>query len=252
MLSVVCLLWATLTGAIHLQFDASEGLDERERAALTAEISSLVRDITGDTPNGDRLTRIGIRARRVSWRIQVSLERRDGNLVLGREELDLTRDPRSWRAPLADALRRLLPEGRELATRKPPASAAPTWAAATPPPATGAVVSPATGAVVAPAPVLAVDPSPQVAPPPPVAEPPGRGIRIVPILAIAAGIGGTIAGVQFVSAASDAIDNTQVSLDPDVLEQQQRDVLENAVIGSVLLSAGVATAVTGLVLLISD
>lgn len=239
------MLWASLVGAVHLQLDAAEGLEERERAALLAETSALVGSITGDPPNGDRLTRIGIRARRVSWRIQVSLERREGSLVTGREELDLTRDPRSWRAPLADALRRLLPEGRELASGR----------AAAPAPVRAATPGPR------PQPVLAVDPAPAAQPPPPgpvlSAAPPaddddGPRFRFVPLLAIAAGVGGVVAGVSFVGDASSAIANSPNTLDRDAIEAQQRAVLENAVLGSVLLSAGVAAAVTGLVLLISD
>lgn len=233
------LVWATLTGAVHLQMDAADGVDEREKAALVAELSSLIGAITGEPPNGDQLTRVGVKVRRVSWRMQVSLERRDGTLVTGREELDLTRDPRSWRAPLADALRRLLPEGRELASRK-----------TKPPPSSVPITSPA--------PVVVADP---VLPPSQLAAPAAAAARaepdrpnfpILPFLAVAAGVGTTIAGVKFVNAASDAIDNVPTTLDPDAIEDQQRELLTNAVIGSVLLSTGIAIAVTGIVLFIDD
>jgi hypothetical protein len=240
-LSVVLALWAAVPSAVNLQVEATEGLDERERVALVGEISSVVGAITGEPTNGDRLTRLAVRARRVSWRIQLSLERRDGALVRGREDLDLTRDPRSWRVPLSDAIRRLFPEGRELAVH------------VTPPPSAASVAA---------APVVVVDPAGPsqaaaaraTAPPPPPAPEAGRGptFRIVPLLAIAAGVGATVAGTRFVSAASDAINNAPSTLSQAAIEQQQRDVLENAVLGSVLISAGIAAGVTGLILLISD
>lgn len=242
-LSVVVALWAALPGAVNVQVEAAEGLDERERVALISEISGVVGAVTGEPTNGDRLTRLAIRARRVSWRIQLSLERRDGALVRGREDLDLTRDPRSWRVPLSDAIRRLFPEGRELAAH------------VSPPPSAAVVAAPT-------APVVMVDPAgppasataPAMAAPPPPPPEAGRGptFRIVPLLAIAAGVGATVAGTRFVAAASDAINSAPSTLSQAAIEQQQRDVLENAVLGSVLISAGIAAGVTGLILLISD
>jgi len=235
--SWVCLALALTAGSVGLDIEAADGLDPVERQALSAEIEYAVAVATGEGPSAENPIRLAVRARRVSWRLQVTIDRKSGAQLVARETVAVSRDPKTWRAPIGDAVKRLLPEGRSLATGK-PAATAPPPVVATPPPA----------AIAPPAMI-----TPELEAPPMIVQQEERThSKLIPLLAMGGGVAAGLAGVKFVMNASDAIDATMFSIDQDEIEAQQRAVFENAVLGSVMLSLGSAALVTGLVLLLSD
>src|SRR5688500_15474247 len=111
-------LTLTLVTAVGVQLDDSTGLDPADSRALVGELAKAVEVVTGAPAEDEASVMLVVRARRVGWRIRVGVERKEGGSVLGRFDVDLTRNRGSWPGPLLDVAKTLLPEGRSLATRR--------------------------------------------------------------------------------------------------------------------------------------
>jgi hypothetical protein len=243
-----------MMGAVGLELVTPANLPAGDRRALEHELGAAIERTTGAAPRpgGDPILSVSVR--RIGWRTHVSCERREGGAATARGQLDLTPDQTSWRTPLEELVRTLLPEGRrlaalEVATR--PAAVQPARITPQAEPKSVGPLIPVTAAPLSPRPAA----SPALPPEPvPALEPAGRS-KLVPLILIGASIAAGVVGLTQAMRAASAIDEIPTTSPRNIptqaeVEASQRAIFEGALLGSVLLSVGAGGLVTGTVLLL--
>lgn len=243
-----------LLSAVGVQVEQASGLDVSERDALAAETSRAIDVVTGSPASTASAVTLSLKARRVGWRIRLAIERKDRGGVSQRTDLDLTRDRSSWSAPLLDAVRALLPEGRALGGRE---RVAPAAAAPLNKPHKGAPPRAQPAPLVRqPAPDLQAVTAPTPEPDLTIEAPaPREGSKVLPWIVVSGSVVAGIVGANFALQAASAMDDVSTLSQapiPDfkAIDEKQQQVFTGALLGSIFLSAAVSGLVTGTVLLI--